>query len=30
MGKGTHVGFDKAVLAKRLVRENEGVLPRID
>jgi len=29
-GKGTHAGFDKAVLAKRLVRENEGVLSRID
>ena len=30
MGKGTHAGFGKAVLAKRLVRENEGVSPRID
>ena len=30
MGKGTHAGFDKAVLAKRLVRENEGVSWRID
>ena len=30
MGKGTATGFDEAVLAERLVRENEGVLPRID
>ena len=30
MGKGTATGFDKAVLAKRLVRENYGVLSRID
>ena len=28
--KGTHAGFGKAVLAKRLVRRKEGVLPRID
>ena len=30
MGKGTGTGFDEAGLAKRLVRENEDVLPRID
>ena len=30
MGKGTHAGFGKEILAKRLVRENEGVSPRID
>ena len=30
MGKGTGTGFDEAVLAKRLVGENEGVLSRID
>ena len=30
MGKGTHAGFGKEILAKRLVRENEGVLPRIE
>lgn len=28
-GKGTHAGFEEAGLAKRLVRENEGVSPRI-
>ena len=30
MGKGTHAGFRKAVLAKRLIRDNEGVSWRID
>ena len=30
MGKGTHAGFGKEILAKRLVRENEGVSWRID
>ena len=30
MGKGTHAGFGKTRLAKRLVRENEGVSWRID
>ena len=30
MGKGTHAGFGKAVLAKRLIRDNEGVSWRID
>ena len=29
MGKGTHAGFGKEILAKRLVRENEGVSPSI-
>ena len=29
MGKGTHVGFGKAGLAKRRVRRKEGVSPRI-
>jgi len=30
MGKGMATGFDESILAKRLVRENEGVSWRID